>query len=185
MEVKQAIISALKILNRGDLAESLRSNTPLDGEGKETVNVLIYCFNAVEDELARKYFPLTAKEQLSSKDGKFYYTAFAHPPVKIKSIKAGDSEVKYQLEPLYAAVNEKIITVEYEYAPSKKDIGDESELGERVSENLVACGIAAEYSLINGEIEQAELWEKKYRKLIDGAQSALPKGGAIPPRRWV
>ena len=88
MEVKQVIISALGILGRGDIAKSLSSDKTLDAEATDTVNVLVDCFNAVEDELARKYFPLTYKEQLSSDNGEFYYTQFSHSPVKIKGITA-------------------------------------------------------------------------------------------------
>ena len=185
MEVKELIISALNILGRGDLAVQLSGGGELDGEGLETVNTLVYCFNAVEDEVARKYLPLTAKEELSSSNGKFNYTDFSHSPVKIKSVLAGGDAAEFELLPQYIAVNAKKITVEYDYAPSKKQLNGQSDFGAEVGGRLFALGMAAEYCLVNGEIEAAELWEKKYRDSIDAVQSALPAGGVIPPRRWV
>lgn len=185
MQVKELIISALNILGRGELAELLSVGGELDGEGLETVNTLVYCFNAVEDEIARKYLPLTAKEDLTSANGKFSYTNFSHSPVKIKSVLSGGAAVEYQLLPQYIAVNAKKITVEYGYAPSKKQLDGTSDFGAEAGSRMFALGMAAEYCLINGEIEAAELWEKKYRDAIDAAQSALTAGGVIPPRRWV
>lgn len=185
MEVKDVIISALNILGRGELATKLSQNNELDEEGAETVNTLLYCFNAVEDELARKYMPLSTAEDLTSHSGKYYYTDFAHTPVKIKRVLANGKEIGFTLLTEYMSVNASKITVEYEFAPSKKQLDGTSDFGLEISENLIALGIAAEYCLINGEIEAAELWEKKYRSRIDFAQSRLPSCRSLPPRRWV
>ena len=185
MKVKDVIISALNILSRSDLAKSVSSDTALDAEGQETVNTLMYCYNSVEDELARKYFPLTATDQLKSENGKFLYLYFSRTPVRIKSVKVDGKDVKYVLETVQLVTDAKKITVEYEYAPSKKNIDGVSELRDTVGQHIMAFGVVSEYFLINGEIEEAELWESKYRKSIDEVQRALPCGGTIPPRRWV
>lgn len=185
MEVKEVIISALNVLGRSGLAEKLSAGSALVGEEAEIADTLLYCFNAVEDELARKYVPLTAKEELTSYTGRFNYSDFSRPPVKIKGVYSGGEAVEYELLPQYIAANAVKITVEYEYAPSKKKLDGVSDFNCEVSGYLMALGIAAEYCLINGEIEAAGLWEKKYREQIDFAQSKLPHGGSIPPRRWV
>ncbi len=185
MLVKDVIISALNILGRLDLVKMLSDSVVSEGEGEETVNILLYCFNAVEDELARRYIPLNEKEELRSYTGKFKYTDFAHSPVKIKRVLVGGEQADYELTTQYIAVNADTITVEYEYAPSKKVIEGSSDFKTEVGERLMALGIAAEFCLINGEIEASELWEKKYRERIDEVQRALPAGGNIPPRRWV
>ena len=185
MQVSDVIISALNLLGRNELSKALSENAELDEEGTETVNTLLYCYNAVEDELARKYVPLNAKEDLTSYSGKFYYKDFAHPPVKIKRVLSGGNEIDYQLLTEYMAVNATKITVEYEFAPSKKQLDGVSDFGLEISEHLLALGMAAEYCLINGEIEAAELWESKYRSQIDFAQSRLPSCKSLPPRRWV
>ena len=185
MKVKDVIIFALYLIGRSDIATSISTGATVSAEGQEVINVLLYCFNATEDEVARKYIPLTAKEQLSAENGEYYYSKFAHSPIRIKNITAEGKDVKFKLEPLYVAVNAKNITVEYDYAPAKKNMAGESDFVAEVSENLLATGMVAEYHLINGEVEEYELWEKRYRKLIDEAQRILPSGGTVPPRRWV
>lgn len=120
MLVKDVIISALNILARTDLSEALSEGGIPEGEGGETVETLLYCFNAVEDELARRYVPLSAKEELRSYSGKFKYSDFSHSPVKIKRVLVGGKEADYEQTPQYIAVNADTVTIEYEYAPSKR-----------------------------------------------------------------
>lgn len=185
MKVKDVIVSTLNILGRTELAAALSARSTLDSEGTETVNTLLYCFNAVEDEVARKYAPLTCEDTMVSLSGQYIYTAFLHSPVKITRVLADGAEVGYVLYAEYMRVDAKRVTVEYEYAPKKKKITDDSDFGEDVGERLLALGAAAEYCLINGEVEAAEIWESRYRKEIDGVQKKLPACGCIPPRRWV
>lgn len=184
-KVKDAIVSALTLLGRCELAGKLSAEQELDASEQETVDVLLYCFNAVEDELARKYITLTAKEDLRSVTGKYYYTDFSRPPVKIKCVLIDGKQAAYQMFTQYLQADSVKITVEYEYSPVKKGLDGVSDFGADVGERLFSLGMVAEYCLINGEIESAELWEKKYREAIDYNQSLLPAGGTIPPRRWV
>ena len=164
MKVKDVIISALNILGRSELAATLSAGGTLTAEESETVNTLLYCFNAVEDEVARKYMPLSGRENLTASAGEYYYSTFIHAPVKIKRVFADGKAVDFELMPHYMAVNANKITVEYEYAPAKKKLEGSSDFGAEVGEYLLALGAASEYCLINGEIEAAELWENKYRK---------------------
>ncbi|MDE6598130.1 MAG: hypothetical protein K2K60_05790, partial [Clostridia bacterium] len=180
------IISALKILGRADLAQKLTGSGELTTEESEKINTLLYCYNAVEDEVARCYIPLSARQNLTGANGQFYYSNFVHAPVKIKRVTSGGKRIAYEMFPLYLKADATEICVEYEYSPRKKVLEEGCEFFDGVGEHLFACGTAAEYCLINGEVEAAALWESKYRQCIDEAQSKLlPVSGYIPPRRWV
>ena len=186
MTVKDIIISALKNLGRAELSGKLEKSLTLSAEENDTVNTLLYCYNAVEDEVARAYIPLTASEKISGKDGEFYYARFMRAPVKIKRVTVDGKRIAYEKYPLYIKADADEICVEYEYSPCKKTLDAASEFPDGTGEYLFACGTAAEYCLINGEVEAAALWESKYRQCIDGAQAKLsPPSGYIPPRRWV
>ena len=185
MRVKDVIVAALNNLGRAELAAALSAGTALDGEGQETVNTLLYCFNAVEDELARKYVPLSFKESFHSADGKYYFAVFVHNPVRISKVYADGKQISYTVFPQYLIADAKDIEVEYEYAPSKKKLEGTSDYGAEVGEFVLAAGSAAEYCLINGEAEAYEAWEQKYRGAIDVTQKKLPACASIPPRRWV
>ena len=185
MKVKDIIASALNLLGRADLVSALSDLSKADKGGRELIDTLLYCFNAVEDELARKYIPLTEKEDMASHDTRFYYNSFLHNPVRIKRVTADGKSVKYEVFPHYLSAQAECVTVEYEYAPMCKELDGESDYNGDAGEYLFALGIAAEYSLINGEAEMAEKWEKKYRERLDAIQRTLPACEKIPPRRWV
>lgn len=186
MKVKDIVVTALKILGRNAAAEKLAGDVALDAEERDTVNTLVHCFNAVEDEVARSYIPLCASQTLRSYDGEFPFALFDHAPVRITSVSENGTEIAYKVYPAYLKADAERISVEYDYAPPVKDVDGESEYNCAVGGYLFACGAAAEYCLINGEVQAAEKWEKKYRREIESVQRKnLAAGGYIPPRRWV
>lgn len=186
MKVKDIIVGALRLLGRDDLAETLAANGTAEGEGGDVVQTLLYCFNAVEDELARYYFPLVANEELRAEAGKIGYTAFSYAPVKIIGVTAEGKPVKFSVQPLYLCVDADSVSVEYWYTPQSRTMeGDSAFDGAEVGERLVAAGCAAEYCLIHGESLAAKLWEGKYREAIDKARLTHRRARALPPRRWV
>ena len=185
MKVKEVIASALNLLGRQDLAELLTEGAELNPEENEAANTLLYCLNAVEDELARRYIPLTASESMKASDGIFYFASFKRTPVNINKVLSDGVETEYEIFPQYMKVNAQNITVEYSYMPAKKKMDGTSDYADKTGEYLLALGMAAEYCLINGETQASEQWEEKYRARIDGVQSVTAASRFIPPRRWV
>lgn len=189
MKIKDIISRALVLLGQSDLAAEVESGDAVfTGEKKETVQTLLCCFNAVEDELARFYFTLKTTQTLISNSKKFDFADFVYRPVKILNVtKSGtDKAVDYTLTTQSIVCDETEIDVSYEYAPVKKDIdGDSAFCQTEFGENLIATGICAEYCLITGCMGEAETWESKYRKEIDATQRKFSATHFIPPRRWV
>ena len=184
MKVKDVIASALRLIGRAEVVSALTSSSA-DAEARELIDTLLYCFNAVEDELARKYIPLVVREEIISPDTRFFYTTFVHNPVKIRRVTADGQAIPFEVFAKYMVANAEKIVVEYEYAPVRKTIDQISDYGDEVGEHLIALGIASEYAVINGEAEMADRWEKRYRAQLDGVQRALPVCASIPPRRWI
>ncbi|MDE7330321.1 MAG: hypothetical protein K2N30_04470 [Clostridia bacterium] len=185
MKVKEILIPALRYAGREDAADALEKGEA-EGETAEAVKTALYCFNAVEDELARCYFSLTATENLHSADGRYYFKTFSLKPVKIISVKAGGADVKYALHPEYLECGQLNVSVTYGYVPAKRDENGESAFSENaVPARLIAAGTASEYCLINGDTGRAELWENVYREEIEGVRRRALIGLKLPPRRWV
>ncbi len=186
MKVKDIIARALRITGRADVADALDSDAERTADGEEAVKTMLYCFNAVENELARSYFPLIYSEEVVAVSGRVSFADFTYCPVKITSVKSGGKPLKYTLNPQYISADAEAVSVEYWYTPAQKDIdGDSAYDGTEVGELLVAYGAASEYCLINGESAAAELWESKYREAIDGSRRTHRRKHYIPPRRWV
>jgi hypothetical protein len=186
MEVKDIIIYSLRLIGRGDIADVLENSGTLSDENQDVVTTLVYCFNAVEDEVARSYIPLKTVESVQTIEGAAYYTLFKRTPVKIKRVSKNGKDVDYKLYPLYMTIDEDKVDVEYEFSPSKKSLNGVSDFSDgTLGAYAFACGAASEYCFINGEAEAGEIWEKKYREEIDVAQQKLIPRGNIPLRSWV
>ena len=55
-------------------------------EGKEKAELLLTCFNLVEDELALDYLPLETEEKLTSNHGQIYFDQLGYAPVRILKV---------------------------------------------------------------------------------------------------
>ena len=186
MKVKDVITSALRLIGRSELISDLSDPSLSEEEdAAEVIETLLYCFNAVEDELSRKYIPLSTSEELRSSDNKFYYSNFSQNPVKIKRVTVNGNKADFEIYTKFMVVKGNKIKVDYEYSPRRKTLDGDSEYGDEVGEYLIALGMAAEYAAINGEAEASDRWEKQYRIQLDGVQRTLAVCAKIPPRRWV
>ena len=186
MKIKEIVLTALRLLGRGDAASALENGETLSDEATRTADSLLYCVNAVIDALARYYFPLVHKEQLNLFSGKVNFSQFAFRPVKILSVTANGKKINFKVYPQYLTADGEYIEVEYEYSPDKKGLDDNCDYaGFNVSERLIADGAVAEFCILNGEVSEAEYWEGEYRREIDRARAKYRKGAKIPPRRWV
>ncbi len=184
MKVRYIIADALKILGRSALASSLEECKDFTDEEQETVQTLLFCYNAVEDELSRNGFELVTEEQLSSVSGMFYFNKFSAPVLKILNVKVGGAEVAYTLFPLYIRVNSPFLTVTYSYPPEKKELDGKSSYGEEIGVRVFSYGVLAEYFLINGETSASQMWEERYRAEISRLKLKL-HGTCVAARRWV
>ncbi len=186
MTIKDIAVCAFKLLGRSDIAAALSAGSELDNESAEKTEALVYCINAVEDELARYYFPAKWTEELQSADGKFYFTDFAHRPVKILAVMSDGKTVDFKEYSKYIYCGHKSITVEYEYSPEKRGLEYASAFdGTAVGEGLIACGAAAEYCVVAGSVQLAAYWEGRYRRGIELLRGRMRARCVMPPRRWV
>ena len=185
MLVADVIKDALIMLGREEDAEKFASGDyGEDGELSRTLAELLHCFNAVEDELSRGFFPLCREETLVCSGGRIYFTDFSRTPVKVVSVKRNGRAARYVIEPEYITAADGSYTVKYEYCPARKQLDGESDYpGYPVGERLLACGVAAEYCLIEGAVEESESWESRYRGEIERLRPYAK--GVIPARGWI
>ena len=154
-------------------------------EDAKKVELLLTCFNIVENELALDYFPLTAEDTLTSEGGVIEFSTLNKSAIRI--IKVTDewgNSVPYQLFPAYLKTQPGKVCVTYTYAPEKKDASGASDFSSAVSTRLIADGMAAEYAMATGLFEDAAVWDKKYKDSIRAAYR-LQKCKRIRSRRWV
>lgn len=183
MKVKDIIIMTAAELG---LLESVQAH--LDGGensvGARAAELLLTCFNLVENELALDYLPLLAEDELTSATGAVEYSALEYPVVKVLSVENewGDS-VKFKLFPTYLKTQAGKVKITYTYTPKEKGMDEASDYMTQVSKRLFVYGMAAEYLLATGQFEEAAAWDRKYKEGIEAAYRVLPCK-RIRSRRW-
>lgn len=185
MTVKNLLAETARLVGRHDLANNIEKNYT-DDETSKLKRTLNFCLNAVVDELARGYFPVSTESNLTSVNGDIYFATFPERPVRILDVVRNGESVDWVISADHLHTVCGDVCVFYEYVP--KPIEESREFSYPdiyVNEILVIYGMAAEYCLINGEISESTAWESKYRSEIDRRLSAKPIRGRIPPRRWL
>ena len=154
-------------------------------EGKRCTELLLDCFNHVENELALDYLPLLAEDEVIASTGVVKYTELVHPAVRVFCVEDEEgNSLKYKLFPDRLETNPGKVKVVYAYSPVEKTIDKESDYQTSVSERLFLYGMAAEYCLAEGELEAAGIWDKKYKEAIAAAYRLRPVK-RLRSRRWV
>lgn len=186
MKVEDIIKYALTFAGRDDVARAIE-NGEMDESAYDEMRTAVLCFNAVEDELARYYFPLKTEEKFITASGEIEFEDFAERPIKILSVKCGSKECEFEVLPDRLKTRAGVITIEHYYAPKRKELSGVSEYTDSaISMSLIAAGTASEYCLLSGDAIAAGVWEAKYRREIDTVlRNNKHSGVKIPPRRWV
>lgn len=180
MTVREILLLAASMLDMEDVRLSLESAGEADGEGAALLNA----FHLVENEIALDYFPLKKKEHLPFEDGKLLFTRFSRLPVNIHSVKCNGQKVRFAIFPAYLQADCAEADILYSYAPERKTLTDECELGGNISARLVALGVASEYCLTKGMFEAAKMWALRYRDALRAA-GILRRPLSVRSRRWV
>lgn len=183
MTVKEILLEAAALIGVEDKVKNYIEASKGDGE-KET-QVLLRCFNLVEDQLAIEYLPLKCEETLSTETGAIYFKQLKKPIVRVMKVEDSfGNEIAYKLFPDYIKTAAGTVCVSYCYSPIEKTIGEESDFNALVTKRTFAYGIAAEYCMACGLYEESAVWERKYKHSIEAAYRAQPSK-TLASRRWV
>ena len=186
MTVKEVLDCAAFLLGKEEtqayLKQSEAESTP---QVQRETELLLRCYNIVENEIALDYLPLTAEESFIAENGTIPYTAFSRFPVSVSAVtdEYGNA-LPYYVFPEYLKVRTGKAVVAYSYAPAVKSLSDECEYRTGVSARLIAYGVACEYCLVDGRYEEAVTWDKKYKDALLCAASAV-RPRVVRSRRWV
>ena len=170
----------------GELFEKNCSDSFLYQTLKDNKNfaLLVKCVTLCETELACDYFPLKSSQRFESNSIKTKdFEKALHEVVKVRD--ANGDEVKFVVNSDGIVANCKgDILVDYHYRPQAKGYFDELDRGNpKMDERLFAYGAIAEFMFLSGSYDEASLWDKRYKDLI---QVALYENRSmkIPQRRW-
>jgi hypothetical protein len=182
MTVKEVIMEAAEMVGAEKVKEYIEDSA---SGGERQAEVLLRCFNIVENELALDYLPLKCEETFQTQTGAIEYSALSKKAVRILSVKdeSGNS-VPFKMFPDKLKAQSGILQILYSYLPDEKKMNGESDFKTLASKRLFAYGVAAEYCLSCGLYEEAAVWDRKYKEAIAAVYKAHPPR-RIASRRWV
>ncbi|MBQ7770475.1 MAG: hypothetical protein IJ373_04740 [Clostridia bacterium] len=184
MTVKECMQLAAAHLGMEETVETYFNGTGTVDDNKKC-ELLLTCYNIVENELALDYFPLIAEDTIDSEGGVINFTSLKKDAVRITKVTdEWENSVPFQIFPSYLKTQPGKVLVRYTYAPVKKTSTSASDFSSHVSARLISYGIAAEYTMATGFFEDASVWDKKYKESIRAAYR-LQKCERIRSRRWV
>ena len=183
MKVKEIILSTASLI--GSYEEVKDYIDDEDDAGAAITELLLHCFNLVENELALDYLPLVTEEEKQSNTGKIVYSSLKKSIVRIIRVtdEHGNS-IAYQAFPDHLMTQVGKVNIVYSYTPTPKTIEGESDFELYVSARMFEYGILAEYCAAVGRFEEANVWDEKYKDAVESAYRAQ-SGGRMPVRRWV
>ena len=154
-------------------------------EENEEISKLLSGYNITVSELNDEFFPLTHEEDLTSADGRFFFSDFTFRPVEVRAVYRDGVEVPYTHHPTYISAGYNNITVLYEYLIDEaSDLSAACPyLGTVITDRIIAQGIVSEYAIICGMYEHAIMWRDRY---LSSLKSALlrRKVKNIRQRAW-
>ena len=184
VSVKAVVRATAQMLGIADEVEAYLNNEETQ-EGKRCTELLLKCFNHVENELALDYLPLLAEDEVVASTGIVKYAELVYPAVRVFCVEDGEgNSLKYKLFPDCLETHPGKVKVVYSYSPTEKSLDMESDYQTAASERLFLYGMAAEYCLAEGELESAGIWDKKYKEAIAAAYRLRPVK-RLRSRRWV
>lgn len=186
MKIKEIIKIAATFVAEEKVVSSLSADTvETDDSILSRIDLFTRLSNLVISELAASYIPMRKEETLTAESGIVKYSSLKENPLVILGVyDSYGNKTPFTQFPEYMRVCGGRVTVVYAYSPSNAGIDEEIGYNERdVSAEVIALGVAAEYCVTQGRIEEAVTFRKRYS---DGVERfCMPQNKRIKRRGWL
>lgn len=149
---------------------------------QEKLDLLVQCFNLVNQEIASDFLPFLTKEEVDVNNSILNFSELGKVVINIYEIKNRFGKcLRFKLYPNYVEVYGHAKKVVYSFLPADKILSNEVEMFCGLSGRIYAYGIASEFLLIDGLSEDAEIWEDRFKESL--FVLSRKKGEHILPKR--
>jgi len=183
MTVREIIKLVCEFVGEKEISIKFRDSQALTAKEKEKVDIMLNCFNLVNQEIASDYIPYMTKEEILVENSILNFQDLQRVPIHIYEVRSRFGfNLKFKLYPEYLEIFGKAKTIVYSYLPSDvSDLEAEVFLANGLSARVLAYGIASEFLLVEGLSEDAEIWEDRFKRSL--FMLSRRKGEHIMPRR--
>ena len=186
MIVKDIIKNTAKLLNLTDVLEYYKDETvsPSD-DVTNTISDLLLAVNTTNNCVASLYFELTSSSNVSSTNGVIPFSSITSKDiVEIKDIKDSfGNDVKYKILSDGIHILDGNYVVSFSYLPEEVAISDDINYYQRLNTLMFSYGVAGEYLFLKGNVEEAYIWDKRFKDLLF-VLSRPKRNINMPSERW-
>jgi len=144
---------------------------------------LLTCANLVITEVASYYFPLRARQTIkTTARGVITFVRFRNRRViDIISVSRGGSNVRYERQADRIILPPGTYEIEYTFLPEALRIENRQPFSHKIGARILALGTVCEYCIISSMLDEAAMWDKRYRDAVVAA--SMPRREVRLPRR--
>lgn len=186
MNVKNIMRSAAEILALNDVVQYLDGELDVSDDITENINQLILAVNMVNNTIASSYIELLGEAKVKSVGTVLPYSSITDKAIiEIKSVVGSSNEkVSYKILPEGLLINYVgECKIEYSFFPDKLTITSDVDYYLKINEITFAMGVVGEYLYIKGDVNDAYMWDKRFKNSI--FNTLRPRRSVVlPARRW-
>jgi len=151
------------------------------------LNTLFESSKAVVHEVAAEYIPLVTRGEFEAEKNKLLFSSFCHDVVEVKHVTTTQG-VRVNFRNFHNRIETDrngTLTVEYSFVPKIEDMGTVLLWkNDRVSVRNLGYGIAAEFYVRNGAVDDAVLWDRRFKGSIRRSMRES-REMRVRRRRWL
>lgn len=186
MKIKEIAREAALLVGRTDAAAYLGGGAAGDpASAKTDAERLVAAVNRAVRSLAVRGLPLRKEETVTSK-GEVAFSSLAETVLRVEEVRdASGKKVKFKVKPGGLTVPAGKLTVRYRYLPAVRAEEEECDYPEGAPpREVLADGAAAEFSIVEGRYEDADMWQARFRAGLN-AVCGISRARVPARRKWL
>ena len=183
MFIYQIVLIAARILNLKNVVKYIEDKT-ISGNALEEVDKLTRLANLVICELAAMEIYIIRTQTKATTDGKYTYTVLRAKPIKIfGAYDDQGNSYPFTAYPEYMQTDPRVTNITYAYS-CNEGLDEKVMFNDyRITPELIALGVVAEYLLTLNDFESAVMWHQKFTDGICSLKN--PKNVMVKGRDFV
>ena len=185
MTVRDILKLVCEFVGERDIAQKIENSQELQEREQQKIDLMLNCFNLVNQEIASEYLPFLQKEEIDVKDGVLNFATLKNKVINVYEIKNRFGlNLRFRNYPNFVEVFGRGRWVVYSFLPEDKTLDEEVEMFCGLTGRVYAYGVASEYLLIDGVSDDAEIWEERFKESLF-VLSRKRGEHKLPARSWV
>ena len=186
MLVKEILKISADFLELKNVKKYLNSEVEISDEIEEEINNLLLGLNMVNNTIAASYIDLNGIKKIDTNNKVIPFSDISQKSIiEIKSVESiAGNLLGFKIMPDGLLVDTAgSCVVKYTYFPDRLELDSEINYYLKLNEITVAMGVVGEYLYIKGVLDDAYMWDKRFKSAMFNL--LRPKRNIVmPARRW-